>query len=209
MKSVKKEIVNSLINERLHELTQKENPPFVFGYYRTTNLSADMMLLFLSLCWEITLQKRQSDALIAETERARKFGFLAAELERTKANLLNEAEQAFKEKDKTQSSALVSNYVNNYLEGSPIPGAENRYKFLKQVLPGITLNEINESAKKMPATTNAFALAMAPTKKKDKLPSDDELEKQIIAASKQQVKPYEEKAVASSLMDRIHVRQEK
>ena len=30
--SVKKELINSLINERLQELTQKENPPFVYGY---------------------------------------------------------------------------------------------------------------------------------------------------------------------------------
>ena len=199
--SVKKELINSLINQRLQELTQKENPPFVFGYTGTDQFirGYDAFISFAVLGDNTT--KEAIDALLAETERARKFGFLAAELERAKANLLNEAEQAFKEKDKTQSSALVSNYINNYLEGSPIPGAENRYKFLKQVLPGITLKEINESAKKMPATTNAFALAMAPTKRKDKLPSDDELEKQIIAASKQQVKPYEEKAVASSLME--------
>jgi hypothetical protein len=60
----------------------------------------------------------------------------------------------------------------------PFPVQKTGIKFLKQVLPGITLNEINEVAKKMPATTNAFALAMAPTKRKDKMPSDDEFEKQ-------------------------------
>ena len=91
------------------------------------------------------------------------------------------------------------------MRGSPIPGAENRYKFLKQVLPGITLNEINESAKKMPATTNALRWLWPPQNGKDKLPSDDELEKQIIAASKQQVKPYEEKAVRIELNGRFYV----
>src|SRR5438477_1435449 len=33
--SLKKELINSLINERLNELTQKENPPFVYGYTGT------------------------------------------------------------------------------------------------------------------------------------------------------------------------------
>jgi zinc protease len=122
-------------------------------------------------------------------------------LERAKANMLNEAEQGSKEKDKTLSAVLVSNYIDNYLASDPIPGAENRYNFLKQILPGITLNEINEVAKKMPAPTNAFALITAPTKTKDKLPSDSDLEKQVVAAASQQVKPYEEKAVATSLMD--------
>lgn len=199
--AVKKELINSLINERLQELTQKENPPFNYGYTGTDQFirGYDAFISFAVLGDNTT--QEAIDALLAETERARKFGFLATELERTKANFLNEAEQAFKEKDKTQSSTLVSSYVNNFLEGNPIPGAENRYKFLKQILPGITLNEINEAAKKMPATTNAFALVMAPTKRKDKLPGNDELEKQIVAASKQQVKPYEEKAIASSLID--------
>ena len=115
--------------------------------------------------------------------------------------MLNEAEESFKEKDKSQSSAIVQSYLNNFLEGAPIPGPENRYKFIKQILPGISLNEVNDMAKKMPATTNAFALVTAPTSTKAKLPSNADLEKQIVAASKQTVKPYEEKAVAASLMD--------
>src|SRR5207249_2194195 len=197
--SLKKELINSLINERLNELTQKENPPFVYGYTGTNQFirGYDAFISFAVLGDNTT--KEAIDGLLAETERARKFGFLAAELERTKASLLNEAEQAFKEKDKTQSSVIVSNYITNYLEKNPIPGAENRYKFLKQVLPGITLDEINEVAKKMPAPANAFALVMAPTGRKDKLPSNNDLEGQIIAAAKQQVKPYEEKAIATTL----------
>jgi zinc protease len=199
--SIKRELINSLISERLQELTQKENPPFVYGYTGVDQFirGYDASISFAVLGNNTT--QEAINALLAETERARKFGFLTTELERTKANLLNEAEMAFHEKDKSQSAALVSNYVNNYLEGSPIPGAENRYKFLKQILPGITLKEINDEAKKMPAPTNAFALAMAPTSTKDKLPSNADLEKQIIAAAKQQVKPYEEKAIATSLME--------
>jgi zinc protease len=56
-------------------------------------------------------------------------------------------------------------------------------------------------AKKMPASTNAFALITAPSAKKDKLPSNTDLEKEVIAATRQQVRPYQEKAIASSLME--------
>ena len=55
--------------------------------------------------------------------------------------------------------------------------------------------------KKCLPLSNGFALVTAPTSTKDKLPSNAELEKQIVAAAKQTVKPYEEKAVASNLMD--------
>ncbi len=199
--SVKRELINSLINERLTELTQKENPPFVYGYTGIDQFirGYDAFISFAVLGDNTT--QEAINALLAETEKARKFGFLATELGRTKANMLNEAERAFHEKDKSESRTLVSNYVSNYLQGEPIPGAENRYKFLKQILPGITLKEINDVAKKMPAPTNAFALVTAPTSTKGKLPSNENLEKQIIAATKQQVKPYEEKVVATNLME--------
>ena len=68
------------------------------------------------------------------------------------------------------------------------------------MVPGITLNEINDVAKKMPAP-QCFALVMAPTTTKSKLPSNADLEKQITTATKQTVKPYEEKAVATNLME--------
>jgi zinc protease len=199
--ATKRELVNSLLNERLNELTQKENPPFVYGYTGIDQFIRGYdAFISLAVLGDNTTQEAVN-ALLAETERARKFGFLATELERAKANMLNEAERAFHEKDKSESRNLVSNYVNNYLEGQPIPGPENRYKFIEQVLPGMTLKEINDAAKKMQPPTNAFALVTAPSSTKSKLPSSKDLEKQVIAAAKQPVKPYEEKTIATSLMN--------
>jgi zinc protease len=94
----------------------------------------------------------------------------------------------------------VQGYLQNFLEGEPIPGAENRYKFIKQILPGITANEINTVAKQMPPPTNAFALLTAPASRKDKLPTNTALLTDVVAASKQKVTPYQEKAIATSLM---------
>lgn len=199
--AVKREMINSLINERLQELTQKENPPFVYGYTGTDQFIRGYDAFISAAVLGDNTTEEAINALLAETERARKFGFLQTELDRTKATMLNEAEQAFKEKDKSQSGMIVQEYVDNFLQGAPIPGPEARYKFFKQILPGITLKEINDIAKKMPATTNAFALVTAPINTKAKLPSNAELEKQIVAANKQTVKPYEEKAVAASLME--------
>src|SRR5205814_2878486 len=86
--STKKELVNSLINERLQELTQKENPPFVYGYTGTDQFirGYDAFISFAVL--GDNTPKEAINALLAETERVRKFGFLAAELERVKANML-------------------------------------------------------------------------------------------------------------------------
>ena len=193
-------LVSSLINQRLSELTQKENPPFVFAstgnaqFIRGYNAFTSFAVL-----GEGTTQAA-IDALFAETNRARQFGFLQTELARAKASLLNSAEKAFNEKDKSESGQIIGQYVNNFLQGSPIPGAENRYQFLKQILPTITLQEINAMAKKMPSVDKAFAMIEAPSNMKAKLPDNTTLLKEVIAATSKSVKPYEEKAVASQLL---------
>jgi zinc protease len=145
------------------------------------------------------------DALIGETNRARQFGFLQTELDRAKASLMNAAEKSFREKDKSESGAIVQQYVSNFLQGNPIPGVEHRYKFLQQVLSTISLQEINAVAKQMPSTANAFTLVEAPTKVKDKLPNNSELLTALVAANAKPVKAYEEKAVASALLDKAPV----
>ena len=194
-------LVSTLINQRLSELTQKENPPFLFANTGSQQfIRGYTSFNSVAVLGDAPLETA-IDAMMSETNRARQFGFLQTELDRAKASLLNGAEKAFNEKDKSQSALLVSSYVNNFLQGTPIPGAEHRYKFLTQVLPIVTLAEINAIAKKMPSANNAFAMIQAPTNMKDKLPGNTELLKTIVAAAKKPVTPYEEKAVASSLGD--------
>jgi zinc protease len=195
------EMLSSLINQRLNELTQRENPPFAFAYTGYQSFIRGYTSFFsAALPGEVPMQE-SIDALVAETNRARQFGFLQSELDRIKADMLKEAEKNFHEKDKTLSGQIVGQYVEHYLQGEPVPGPEHHYKFLQQILPLITLNEVNAAAKKMPPTANAFALLQAPEKKKKELPAGDELLKAVIAATNKPVKPYEEKALASSLLD--------
>ena len=199
--SIIDELINNLINQRLQELTQKENPPFVYGFAGKQNFIRGYETFFTAAVLGNNTAEEAANALFGETERARIYGFLPTEIDRAKAAMLNEAEQAFKEKDKSESGRLVQGYLQNFLQGEPVPGAENHYKFVKQVLPTITANEINAVAKKMPAATNAFALLTAPTSTKDKLPTNAALLSDVVAASKQTVKPYEEKAIAANLME--------
>jgi|CXWL01.1.fsa_nt_gi zinc protease len=195
-------LVSSLINQRLSELTQKENPPFLFA-----NTGYSQFLRGYSSFNSFAVLSKGSvndaiDALVEETSRARQFGFLQTELDRAKASMLNSTEKALKEKDKSESGMIVSQYVSNFLNGTPVPGVQHRYNFIKDILPGISLSEINEVAKKMPSTTNAFTLLQAPTGMKDQLPDNNNLLKAVVAATNKPVKAYEEKAVASVLLDK-------
>ncbi|MGZ5189853.1 MAG: M16 family metallopeptidase, partial [Flavisolibacter sp.] len=133
-KSVIQDLVNSLINLRLQELTQKENPPFVFGFTGMQGFLRGYETFVSGAVLGNNTAEEALNALFAETERARKFGFLPSEIERAKASLMNDMQRAFAEKDKSQSSQLVQGYLSHFLEKDPIPGIDNRYKFIQQVL---------------------------------------------------------------------------
>ena len=201
-KNIIEGLVSSLINQRLSELTQKENPPFLFAntgysqFLRGYNSFNSFAVLSKGTVNEAV------DALIEETSRARQFGFLQTELDRAKASMLNGADKALKEKDKSESGMIVSQYVGNFLNGTPVPGVQHRFNFLKEVLPTISLSEINAVAKNMPSTTNAFTLLQAPSGMKDQLPDNNKLLKAVEVATAKPVKAYEEKAVATALLDK-------
>jgi zinc protease len=199
--SVLQDLVNNLINQRLEELTQKDNPPFVTAFSGREQIVRGYEGFFSYALLGSSTPGQAIDALIQETERARKFGFLQSELDRAKADLLNQSEQAFNEKDKMESSRLVGGYVNHFLQNSPIPGVENRYKFMKQILPTISLQEMNQVAKALSPSTTPFVMVQAPKNKSGELPSDADLLQEVVAATKKTVLPYTEKKVASNIMD--------
>ncbi len=195
-------LFNSLINQRLNELTQQPDPPFLFGGTSFGNFIRGYRAFISVAAVGDKPVKNAIDALVSTTESVRKFGFLQTELDRAKASLLTQTEKAFADKDKTESAILVQGYINNYLSGAPIVGITNRNAFIKQVLPTITLAEVNALAKKTESTQGKFALLLAPETNMAQLPSNTELLNLVAAAHNLTVKPYQEKAVASTLMSK-------
>ncbi|HVG42803.1 MAG TPA: pitrilysin family protein, partial [Chitinophagaceae bacterium] len=99
-------LLSSLINQRLQELTQKESPPFVFGGTSMGEFIRGYKAFTSFAVLSSGTVQDAADALIAETERARQFGFLPTELERAKASLMNATERAYTERNKSESGMI-------------------------------------------------------------------------------------------------------
>lgn len=194
----------SMLSQRMQELTQKSNPPFVYGSsyiggwargYESFNSYA-----YVSKAGVEDAVK----ALIQENERARKFGFTASELDRTKKNMMKNIERAYNEREKTESEQFADEYIRNFLEKEPIPGIANEYKYYQEFLPGITLEEVNQYAAKTIPADDAHKLVVltGPEKADFKIPTNEELLAMANNAAKEEITPYEEKEVASSLMEK-------
>jgi zinc protease len=202
--SIVERLFTSMLGQRLQELTQKSDPPFVFG---GSSLSG-FVRGYEGYSAFAVLSKGGPEpaikAIVMENERARKFGFTAAELDRTKKTLMKGMERFYNERDKTESGRIIDEFVRNFLEKESMPGIENEFNYYKQFLDGITLEEVNQTAAKIipPVTDNKLVVYTGPKESDFKIPTADELVAMADNAAKGEIKAYEEKAVAASLMEK-------
>lgn len=197
-------LFTSMLSQRMQELTQKAEPPFIFGGTFIGGYARGYEE-FQSLAYigqggvEPALK-----ALIVENERARKFGFTEAELDRTKKMLLKSIERSYNERDKTESGNLVQEYIQHFLSKEPIPGIENEFEYHNKFLEGITLEEVNKyAAEIVPADTDPKLVVLTgPDKASFEIPTGEELLSMAEKAAHAEVAAYEEKSVAASLMEK-------
>ena len=184
LESIRVSLFNQMLSDRLGELTQKRNPPFLYAQASySTFLGRQDAFTYLAV------SKTDSDlavafkAVAAETERARKFGFTATELERAKQNALQQLQNAYKEKDKTPSETYVQEYEQNFLNGEAIPGIDFEYNYYVNNIGRITLAEMNALAGKLIGDQNRVVIIEGPDKEKTRLPNQQTVLSWLAAAS--------------------------
>ena len=105
-----------MLNTRLDEISQKPDAPFLGagGVEGQLHWPHDRRVHARRGVKDGGIE-RGLEALLVEAKRVDQFGFLQSELDREKESLVRGYERAYAERDKTQSSALVQEYINNYL----------------------------------------------------------------------------------------------
>ncbi len=194
------QLYNGMFNERLFELTQSPTPPYVAaGSGRGSFTRNPDFYNLIAIAQEGQIPHSMA-ALLTEAERVRRFGFTPTELERQKQNLLRGYETAFNERDKTESGRLVNELVNHFLEDEPIPGVEFEFETAKRLVPGITVEEVNDLAKKLITDTNRVVLADGPERDGLEYPDDEALLAVFESVAASELEPYEDKVLDEPLM---------
>lgn len=196
-----KEIFTTLFNQRLKELSQQENPPFLFAATGFENMARGYESFTAQIVAGDVGIKRPLQSLMEQVEILKKYGFNISELNRAKANMLAKLESAFNERDKTESANFADEYIRNFLRKEPIPGIEEEYNYYKKLLPGIELKDINEQLSFLKQNDNKFISFTGPdTKDKNNLPTAEDLLSYVANIDRSHVKLKEEKEIESELL---------
>lgn len=179
------DLYNAMMGQRMQELTQKANPPFLYGASQYGDFLGNLdSYTSIALAKDAGSMKTALTTLLEENVRVQKFGFTQPELDRAKKDFYNAIEEAYKERDKTKSANHVQEYLDHFLHDKPFMGAEAYFEFVKKHLDGVTLAEINGLAKKYITDKNRAVVIMGPEKSKDALPTEAEIRTLLNGAGK-------------------------
>ncbi len=196
-----KTIYTNMLNDRLQEITQKPESPFLYaGASYGTFISRSIDVYSLSVAAKENQIEKSLEVVLTENEKVRQFGFTATELEREKKNILTMYEKMAKESDKTESRSYADEFIRNYMTRECIPGIQKEFEITKEYLPGITLEEINNMGKTWTTNENMAALITAQEKEGVKVPTEQQVTEIIKSVRSKKVEAYVDKVTDAPLL---------
>ena len=133
------QLFNSMTGQRMQELVQKGDPPFIVGVINYGDFERGYEALSAIALPKPNQEELGFAALMTELERVKRYGFTQGELDRAKAEILAQWEKHYKERDKISNEEHINAYVDNFLDGDAYPSTEFGYQAVQAILPTITL----------------------------------------------------------------------
>ena len=183
-----------MLNDRLAEQAQKPDCPYLQGStgYGQYLLSKSKDAFEIDALPKEGQTEAALKAVMIEARRAAEFGFTATEYQRYKQNFLSQLDKQYSNKDKRYNSQFVKEYVNHYLDNDPIPSIDDYYQVMKQLVPMLPLEAINQSMAelKLANDSNMVILNMNQEKEGAVYPTEQSLLKAVSDARAEKIEAY-------------------
>ncbi len=176
---VVEQLAYMMLNSRLFERAQSADPPYLTANTGRSGYVDTLDIITFGGWVEQGGIEAGLGAVLEEIQRASQHGFTESELAREKSNLLSSVESAYKQREQTESGALVDQYVGHFFNGTPVPGIEAEWELYQELLPQITLSEFLAVAQSWTETADTGLLVVRPEATEAK--ADDELASATLA----------------------------
>ena len=203
----RRSLVNSLayemLNERFDEIARKPDAPFLGAGAYGGSLSPTVDTFTLAASVQDGRIQPGLVALEVEANRVERYGFGAGELERARKWMLASYDRAYAERDKTESSSYVQEYINHFLQGEPTPGIEYEHTLVQALVPAITADEVASAAKGAFSDASRVILGVSPQKPGIAVPTETDLRAAVTSADAVAVTPWADTTSSAALLDKI------
>jgi len=183
-------LFSGMIKQRLEEIELQENTPLLSTTAGVGTFLADKDAYYLRAILKEDFIKEGIDLLFLENEKVKRHGFTASELERYKKYLLNHATLFKKETGKIPSKYYVEELIDTFTDNETMPSELFRYNFYKEILPTISLDDVNKVGTNWIVDNNITVILKAPEKESVSIPPEQDIQASITAAGTSKVAPY-------------------
>jgi len=192
--SLVESLFSSMLQSRFDEISNQKNCPYQYGYcysgsYWSRNNDAFQFYFNAKEDKSMTTLS----IILTEIQRLKEHHFLATELVRAKEEELSAAEQSANEQDKKDNRILFYNIAFDFLENCTYTSNTFDFELTKELLPTITLEEINALIDKMFEDNNITMALTMPEKKGAKVPTEQDVLNLMKKIAKQKTTPYVDK----------------
>lgn len=195
-------LMNAMLNTRLSELVQKPNPPFIngsisYGGYYARGYDA----FSISATSRKSEEAQALEGIYREAERARRFGFTEGELKRAKAVRSANFENNYRQKDKIDNDTYIGGMQDHFLTGEPLTSMDFDYEFLKQVIEGITADEVSARFRALMTEENRTVVVIGLEGDDVKHLTEQEAFGIVEKIKESELTPYEDASLGESLVN--------
>lgn len=186
--------VSGMFAERLHELSQKPDCPFMqasvdFDEYLVAKSKESVNA---SIVMKDGQYLQAIAAIYRELLRAKRGGFTEAEYERYKQEYLSQLDAQYEARDKVQNTRYVGEYVRHFLDNEPAPGIEWEHQNMKQVIPMLPLEAVNQTFPELISDKNRAIALFLPEKEDIQYPTKEEILKTLAEVDAEEIEVFKE-----------------
>lgn len=197
-------ITSAMINNRLSEMSQKADCPFVYAGVSFDNY----WVAKTKYSFNVTIipkddVKSAFEVAMSEIVRACKTGFNDSELQRVKDQMLSSYEKMYNEREKTDSDDRAQEIIRHFIDNEPTPGIEAEYQMMQQMLPMIPVQIFNDFAKQILTKENQVLLVSQPQVEGKTLPAKEEMLSILDNTMNAEYEAYVDEVITDPLIEKM------
>jgi zinc protease len=191
-------IYSMILNERFATIARRADAPFLGAFGGISGVVRDVDGFSRFAAAKGGKVEDALRALLTEVIRVEKHGITATELERARINMKRQYEQLADTEASRDSRDFTDEITRNFFEGELMVGSEVEKKLTLDILPTLTLAELNQLGTSFGGADGRVVLISGPDGKP--LPTTARVLEIVNEVSKAPVTPWEDKAPQTALM---------
>jgi Predicted Zn-dependent peptidases len=195
------DIVGTVMNERLNEISAQANAPFLNGGFGIGNLCETADVVITQVACKDGEALSAFAAGLLEAEKLRRFGLTEAEVERAKTEILSQYETAAKKADTRTNSEFVMPLIYNFFDNERFMEPQAEYELVQQLMPVLTADVINQAAQQLITRENLVVIYQAPEKEGLAHPTAEQIQAVIDAVENAEIEQAAGEEIPEAFLD--------